>query len=202
LSSKPFASTDTFPEFITVLLVTLPLPNQSGDHRLVLSEPVLKSSSRASVVGAPRLAGASGRTSFGPAVGRGAAAGVTASTGALRVGGGVVTLFTGGVVGTVLVGGVVVAGGVVSGVTPLGITGAAGARVPTVVVGVVAVAEGVVVVAELVVGGRRIESAAPSPWLVSRVWFGAPATTPVVTATTPTTARNGETRALTGSFLR
>ena len=39
---------------------TFPLPNQSGDHRLVFNDPVLNSSSRTMVVGAPTLAGALG----------------------------------------------------------------------------------------------------------------------------------------------
>jgi hypothetical protein len=89
------------PEFITVWFDSCPLPNQSGDHRLVFNEPVLNSSLRTIVVGAPRLAGASGRLP-------------------LSLAAGVVVVVTGGLVvvvlGGVVLGGVVVAvldGGVV-----------------------------------------------------------------------------------------
>jgi hypothetical protein len=54
------APTDTLEDNMTVPFSTCPLPNQSGDHRLVFNEPVLNSSSSTMVVGAPRLAGALG----------------------------------------------------------------------------------------------------------------------------------------------
>jgi hypothetical protein len=54
------APTDTLEESMVVPLDTLPLPNQSGDQALVFNDPVLNSSSKTMVVGAPALAGALG----------------------------------------------------------------------------------------------------------------------------------------------
>ena len=45
---------------------TSPLPNQVGAHRLVFNAPVLNSSSRTMLVGAPTLAGARGTDADGP----------------------------------------------------------------------------------------------------------------------------------------
>ncbi len=56
---------------------TDPLLNQSGVHRLVFNEPVLNSSSRTIVLGAPTLAGALGRAPLPDAVGVVAATGVS-----------------------------------------------------------------------------------------------------------------------------
>ena len=51
-----------------------PLPNQSGAHRLVFNAPVLNSSSRTMVAGAPALAGAVGRAPLLDATGVGVVA--------------------------------------------------------------------------------------------------------------------------------
>src|ERR1700761_1481100 len=60
VNSRPLSSTDTLEADMVVPFCCSLLPNQVGDHRLVFSEPVSKLSATTRLVGAPRLAGASG----------------------------------------------------------------------------------------------------------------------------------------------
>ena len=87
VNSRPLASTDTLPDSITVPFWVLPLPNQFGDQTLVLSDPEENSSSKIKLVGAWRLAGASGTFAPEPAIaaGVGVGAAATATTGARKV---------------------------------------------------------------------------------------------------------------------
>jgi hypothetical protein len=84
-----------------VPLDTEPLPNQSGDQILVFNVPVLNSSSKTMVVGAPELAGAVG-TAPAPllaAVGVGMVVVVVLTVVVVVGGGGVVTWVTAAVTG-------------------------------------------------------------------------------------------------------
>jgi hypothetical protein len=80
-------------------LETLPLPNQSGDHRLLSNEPVSNSSSSTMVAGASRLAGALGTALFVVAGGGLTVAGVVV----VEPDASVVTLDPGTTVGTMVV---------------------------------------------------------------------------------------------------
>jgi hypothetical protein len=126
--------------------------------------------------------------------------------GVVRVGVGVGVVRVGVGVGVVLTGNSVVDGEVA--IPGDSLAAGAGVGPESEVVGMVVVSGMVVVggTAVVVVAGsavgRRVESEAPRPLVVLTAWSGVAATTPVVTAITPTTARKGEMRALAGSRLR
>ncbi len=174
------ASTDTLPDSMTVPFWVLPSPNQLGDQTLVLSDPEANSSSKIKLVGAWRLAGARGTFAPEPAIaaGVGVGAAAAATTGARKV--------------------VVVVGATATGA---GLGGAPVVVVTGAVVDVVVGASALVRKSDVGEGSaKRVASADDrsvdrfTPRAAVTPAEDAPATTPVVTAKTPTAATTGESR--------